>query len=385
MSRSTFSLFRSQGLLCVMLFLLALPAFAQTKKPADMTPKEKLQAYAELDDQLHPLFAARKYAEAEKLCRKLIALLPDRFEAYYNLACAQAQLGKKNDALATLAAAVEKGFSDPEHMKRDPDLEAIREDKRFEPLVEKASTNADAGLAFPYDAPRDVPGVKTVEHIVPGGLPYRLRMNPKASADNPDRLIVWLHPSGGYANVFVEPLAPRFIKHGYALLVLTRKNPAGWTGEDLTRLDATLRHVGTIEGIDASRPLLMGFSAGGQAALYLWARNPAAWEGLILDAAYPIDTEALAEGRAAPMNIPDDPAIKKTPILAFIGTRDSGARLWQAVKDDWTEAGVPLTIHEVPGKGHEWLFDAPRLKLLDVRLGSLHHPAPHLPPELILH
>ncbi len=55
--------------------------------------------------------------------------------ALYNLACAHALGGRSADALGALERSIEAGYSDPEHMRRDPDLAALREDAEFERLV----------------------------------------------------------------------------------------------------------------------------------------------------------------------------------------------------------------------------------------------------------
>ena len=54
---------------------------------------------------------------------------------HYNLACAQAHLGRNDAALASLAAAVAGGWDDPDHMRKDTDLAPLREEKRFIDLV----------------------------------------------------------------------------------------------------------------------------------------------------------------------------------------------------------------------------------------------------------
>ena len=57
-------------------------------------------------------------------------------------------------------------------------------------------------------------------------------MSPDATAEKPNKLIVWLHPSAGQdsagMNDTVEAMAPMFLKHGYALVMFTQKNYMGW-------------------------------------------------------------------------------------------------------------------------------------------------------------
>jgi tetratricopeptide (TPR) repeat protein len=64
----------------------------------------------------------------------------DEFElqaAHYNMACAHAQLGNVNDAIANLQTAFENGFDNYATVRSDPDLEPIQKEKDFETLMAK--------------------------------------------------------------------------------------------------------------------------------------------------------------------------------------------------------------------------------------------------------
>jgi hypothetical protein len=59
----------------------------------------------------------------------------------YNIATVYATLGQGDKALAELGQAVNKGFANPDQMLSDPDLQSIRSDSRFAPLLEQAKRN----------------------------------------------------------------------------------------------------------------------------------------------------------------------------------------------------------------------------------------------------
>jgi C-terminal processing protease CtpA/Prc len=119
------------------LFALALPCRSQ-----DLTTEAGFKQL--LSQKLHAagdLHQKGEYEQAIEVYDMLIALpgmcaYPSaRASIYYNLACAHSLMGRKREALANLGLAVEAGFSDLELMVKDPDLENLHEEPRYEELV----------------------------------------------------------------------------------------------------------------------------------------------------------------------------------------------------------------------------------------------------------
>lgn len=322
-----------------------------------------------LDAEVHRHFANKEYAEAAEKCRKLMALAPKNSNPPYNLACALARLGKKDDALAALAKSVELGFDDADHMKADEDLASLREEKAFADAVAKCAEASKSTWEKLYDPGPELPELKSVDGTPEGGLRYRLLLSKEASAEKPQRLLVWLHPSGGSMNKAVCELATRWSKAGWALLVPTQKKWAGWTKDDAAKLvEHTLPAVAKTPGVDAKRPLLVGFSAGGQMAIELWRKDAAKWGGMVLDAAYPIDVEAYAQGRMVVIAPPEGDAAKSAPVCVIVGDADQGHFLWKQAEGSWKEAGVPLTVRYVAEGKHQWLVKGTEADALDAWL-----------------
>jgi hypothetical protein len=329
---------------------------------------DQAREFMRLSAEVHREFRAKNYEKAAALCRTMLGIAPRHPNPHYNLACALARLGKKEEALAALERSVACGFYPADHMEQDEDLATLRADPRFKQCTEKAKQN-EARAGGTYEAGPAIPGVRTHEGAPEGGLRYRLRMSPTATAEKPNRLIVWLHPAGGSANRGVEPMARRFVKLGFALLLPTQKDWRSWSGADLKNLlEVTLPAVGKIPGIDATRPILMGYSAGGQAALQAWQANPGKFGGLILDAAYPVRPKP---GGYAVVPVPDDPAVKQSPFFVLVGAADGGSRIWKQAEPAWRKAGVPLTLRIIPGKGHTWLFGSEQLDEIAKWLGEI--------------
>ncbi|MFW5858828.1 MAG: TPR end-of-group domain-containing protein [Planctomycetota bacterium] len=305
---------------------------------------------------------AGEHAAAAATFATLLATEPTHATAHYNLACAHALQGQSEQALASLRQAVTHGYRDLTHLRRDPDLQSLHQLESFtalcEDLVEANKPRYEPGAA--------IPGIRSVEGDPDDGLRYRLRIDAAAKAEQPHRLIIWLHPSGASANKPVEALAPKLAAQGYALLVFTRKQWRGWTAAEGEAALASLAHLAAAEpAVDVERPILMGFSAGGQQALKLWREQPDRFGGLLLNAAYPIVIEGGGYSLIQP------PADATTPILVLSGSEDNGTALWRSHLADWNAQGLRVHLHEVPDKGHTFLFAGPAMDTVTEWLAGL--------------
>jgi len=319
----------------------------------------------QLEASLPRLFREAPTDEVVEACRELVRCEPEDPFVRYDLACALVRDGRKEEGLAVLSETVAMGYDEPDWLAQDEDFASVRAEARFTALLEQTRRNLQEGAGSRDGAAVELPGVRTVEGFVPGGFRYRLRRPPDASPEKRAPLIVWMHPSYGFANDFVEPLAPAFAERGFALLVVTQKHLRSWRDEEAERLfDVTLPVVAAAEPIVAARPVLFGFSAGGQMALMLWRKDPGRFGGLILDAAYPLEEDEAGQQWA--WDPPQGPSVRRTPLLVLVGQKDHGASVWASLEQDWRAAGVPLTIEIVAGAGHEWLVgDEERRVVLD--------------------
>jgi len=82
------------------------------------------------------LLRQKKYEEALAVYEQILKQRPDDVIALYNSACCLSLLGKKEEAVARLRKAVKAGFLDLSHIKRDPDLDPIRETESYKKLIE---------------------------------------------------------------------------------------------------------------------------------------------------------------------------------------------------------------------------------------------------------
>jgi predicted esterase len=211
-----------------------------------------------------------------------------------------------------------------------------------------AGTILAAGIVAP-SPPR------VVEGRPEGGFPYRLYLPEGASAQRPARLVLWLHPTGGLMTKEMEGMAPLFTARGFALHVVTEKSIRGWSGEEAVKLlRPTLADLSKEAAVDASKPILFGFSGGGQLAMTLWHSAAGRFGAVIVDAAYPLDQVGKSQTL---MEVPADPGARGVPMFVIVGRKDPVAKAWDQVEAKWREAGIPLEIHRIEGREHEWLFD----------------------------
>ena len=76
-----------------------------------------------------------RHREGCRINQRLVRLMPEHPVAYYNLACSQALLGEEGEALRSLQAAIDFGFSDAEFLASDPDLASLRDTPPFRALL----------------------------------------------------------------------------------------------------------------------------------------------------------------------------------------------------------------------------------------------------------
>jgi tetratricopeptide (TPR) repeat protein len=79
---------------------------------------------------------AGRLDEGLALDQKHVELEPLNPTAHYNLGCSLTLKNRFEEALEALKAALEYGFDDIDWMMKDPDLKALRRDKRFHQLLQ---------------------------------------------------------------------------------------------------------------------------------------------------------------------------------------------------------------------------------------------------------
>ncbi len=76
------------------------------------------------------------YDKGLQVDKRLSQLLKSDPTVHYNLACSYALVGNKKDAIRALKHAIELGYMDFNHLRKDQDLKSLHGDPAFEKLVD---------------------------------------------------------------------------------------------------------------------------------------------------------------------------------------------------------------------------------------------------------
>jgi len=253
-----------------------------------------------------------QYTKAVGLWQEILERSPGQFGALYNLACCYSRTGELDQAALRLEEAYKAGMSDPELLRSDPDLEALRESRKGGALIDRLASDAEKLRRL-----RGVPGY--FEAPVLGG--FRIVAPPVLKENRKYPLVMILHGHGAnpenYVGIFERvassldaivcaPYGPYPIPfergHGYSWF------PAPWFFQELLRTgtstdDRTQRRqeielqeqavsrgfvLAAIDSVSAKFPVdpnrvfLMGHSEGGVLAYGLALEHPDQFRGLIV-------------------------------------------------------------------------------------------------------
>ena len=205
---------------------------------------------------------------------------PGRAACAYNLACAHALLGESAAALDWFERACELGIGALDvhfaSMRRDPDLESIRGEPRFEGALDRVRKQRER-LATRAERPAFTPGGEAGGSSAPllvvlhahGATPERASGGPVAEAAR----------ARGFA-VFA-PAAPLFAGEGFAWFNDVR-DLSRHPGQLALRLADEIERCVAREGLDPERVLLLGEGAGATLAFDLALRAPGRFSAVVL-------------------------------------------------------------------------------------------------------
>jgi phospholipase/carboxylesterase len=266
-----------------------------------------------------------EYQKASRHLERILEQQPDNPRALYNLACCLSRLGKLEPAAERLEQAWRAGMRDPELVRNDPDLEALRETRKGSALINRLASEEERlrrlrGVPHFFEA-RTLGGLRVV-------APVRME------GERRYPLVVILHGHGAnpetYAGLFglletpleavvCAPYAPypifREQVRGYSWYpppwyfreVVTRNAAVGdrpalraaiESSEQTVSRSYVLAAIEEVQArypVDADEIYLLGHSEGGVLAYGVAIRNPAIIKGLIVVGARLREQDASAE------------------------------------------------------------------------------------------
>ncbi|MCC3156210.1 hypothetical protein LJ737_03125 [Hymenobacter sp. 15J16-1T3B] len=147
--------------------------------------------FATLSGQAMGAYQNKQYAEAGKLFDQAFRDKKAQPTAsdYYNAACAWALAGNKDQAFRYLDQATAAGWENVAHLKQDTDLDGLRADKRWQPLLGKLEASV-ARIEANYDMPlkRQLDSIYTTDQ---GSRQQLGGIQQKYGANSPEMQALW--------------------------------------------------------------------------------------------------------------------------------------------------------------------------------------------------
>ncbi len=118
---------------------------------------QKQAELAQLTSMMYISMQQKNYDALEKICTEGVRLFPKINSWWYNLACVQAIRGEKDKSFENLEKAIELGFTDVDHISKDPDLANLKSDPHFNLILKKAQKAEERKVESLLSNPKIVP------------------------------------------------------------------------------------------------------------------------------------------------------------------------------------------------------------------------------------
>ncbi|HNO76716.1 MAG TPA: hypothetical protein PKN33_01550 [Phycisphaerae bacterium] len=288
-------------------------------------------------------YAKKDWKRAIQYREYVTKILPFDHNNYYNLACCYALDGQTDKAFEALDNSIRYGWCDAKHIKNDSDLESLRDDERFEAMLESvAKCNKETQFVYEPETSSKIDSVSLIVALCGDGG------NPREFAPE------WIPVADELGVPIVAPKGQG---------VTDRDGVYGWhKGTDANEIDVegTVQRIDQVakdRGVDLSNVVVVGFSQGGAAALEIITAHPKKYRGVVaIGAGEPIQLFRQWIANVAESN---------PRVYMIAGELDNNRPFNLAAVNPLQQAGlkfkyeiVPMVGHEMPENGTELLLRA---------------------------
>jgi predicted esterase len=292
---------------------------------------------ARLWNQFYAAYDAKDWPTAIRLGEQVAAASPEDPAAAFYVACVHARAGHRDEALAWLERAADRGCANLELLDADPGLAVARGDARYGPAREAIARNRDAAV---QQARAKAPDAPIVFHV-PGFADDR------SPIERP--LIVALHGYGSSPADMLPAFRALADATGAVLALPQALKPHG-AGYDWVSTDqAEVVVLGAIESarkrapFDPRQIVLAGFSQGAGMAMRVALRHPDRVRGVLAMAGY--HDERLVPG-------PNAERARRLRVALLVGGDDDYAASNREAEQRLRAARFPVLLRVFPNVGH---------------------------------
>lgn len=317
-------------------WLFIVLAAAGTMRIAVASEEPSEDAARDLSQQFAEAYRGKDYARAIEVGTRLAALRPKDYELAYNIGCAAALQGSRDDAITWLRRSAELGMAQVELITSDDDLASIRTDTELNPIIDLVKKNRAAA----FEELKKRVDATPPKIVVPDSL----------NAGKPATLLVVLHGYGDREDIIAERY--RDVAEEIGAIIVSLRAPhalsdGGYHWGDVEDADyvitSGIEQVSKSHRIAADRIILSGFSQGGFMALNVGMRHPDKFRGIIPIAGH------YAEQLAKPTGAVSDP---KPRVYLIVGSEDRVVESNRKAVTDFEAAGLKVALRVIDGVGH---------------------------------
>ncbi len=290
------------------------------------------QSDQQLVDRYDRFVSKENYKGALIAAQAIVERYPESATWQFNLGSMHARMGETDLALEALGEAAELGYTGIRSFEQSEDLNPLRDDQRFQSIVRKVESNAAERLnRFIREAKDHQPQT----HV------------PDSIGESPG-LVLALHGTGMRGQDMIDSLQATADELGMVLVAPDALRPSGkgfsWTYRDESEWMVKDQISKAIEahGVDPEQVYLVGFSQGANIALIMGRTHPSLFAGVV-----PICGHYESQFSSG------DEADEYPPHYLMTGSRDAWKKTYIAAKRDFADAGIPVELRMISGKGHE--------------------------------